>query len=338
MQTRLKLSAALILLVGSGVSTTTAQRATPKQPETSTESRAAGSESGDESPGIGAGEVRIRFTDGGQLVVGLLKSEITIHTRFGNLQIPLSEIRQIQLATRLTTLDIGKIHKNVKLLASDNPDVRNEARRKLFQLGSRAWLLIKDAEKDSNAKIAAEAAKLAEKMLGENSEGSLKPRELDIVQTGSSVISGRIIGTKLSVLTAQFGRQEISLASLNAIENLWDPGRITGEVMPDPGTLHGLQSKVGRTFRFRVKGSAARVVWGSDVYTLDSSLETAAVHAGVLKDGQTGIVAVTILGQKQGFKASARNGVVSHDWGHYPGSYRVLQDGALTLPPIPDAK
>jgi len=31
-------------------------------------------------------------------------------------------------------------------------------------------------------------------------------------------------------------------------------------------------------------------LWGSDIYTLDSTLGMAAVHAGVVKAGQTGVV------------------------------------------------
>ena len=36
-----------------------------------------------------------------------------------------------------------------------------------------------------------------------------------------------------------------------------------------------------------VTGSSQGTVWGTDLYTDDSSIPAAAVHAGVLKDGET---------------------------------------------------
>ena len=43
-------------------------------------------------------------------------------------------------------------------------------------------------------------------------------------------------------------------------------------------------------------------MWGTDVYTADASLAAAAVHAGVLKVGQTGIVKVTTIPQQPSFE------------------------------------
>ena len=80
---------------------------------------------------------------------------------------------------------------------------------------------------------------------------------------------------------------------------------------------------VGRTFFFRVTGSSGGSIWGTDVYTADSTLAVAPVHAGVLKLGQTGIVKVTILPPKTSYQASTRNGIQSGQWNEFPGSYKV---------------
>ena len=56
----------------------------------------------------------------------------------------------------------------------------------------------------------------------------------------------------------------------------------------DPGNLVELRGQVGRNFVFDVTGRTDGPVWGDKVYTDDSSLATAAVHAGVLRDGQPG--------------------------------------------------
>jgi hypothetical protein len=58
---------------------------------------------------------------------------------------------------------------------------------------------------------------------------------------------------------------------------------------------------------------------GTDVCTLDSALALAAVHAGVLWPGQTGVVRVTLVGPVAGFRATIRNGVSSGAYGAYAG-------------------
>ena len=81
---------------------------------------------------------------------------------------------------------------------------------------------------------------------------------------------------------------------------------------------------IGQTLTFRVTGHVGSTLWGTDMYTLDSGLATAAVHAGVLKVGETGNVRVQILGPQGAFLGSTRHGLTSSDYGGYPGAYRIL--------------
>jgi hypothetical protein len=97
------------------------------------------------------------------------------------------------------------------------------------------------------------------------------------------------------------------------------------QAQPDPGTLSTLPPQPpGTQVLFDVIGSNGGVVWGSDVYTHDSDLATAAVHAGVLLDGERGIVRVTYTDTLNvAFTGSARNGVWSEDFGPWPVGFRV---------------
>ena len=106
--------------------------------------------------------------------------------------------------------------------------------------------------------------------------------------------------------------------------------------LPDPGALR-TTSEPGRVLFFRVTGTSSGSVYGTDVYTSGCVLGTAAVHAGVLKIGQTGVVKVTTIPSHQGYVSSTRNGITSSSWGSYPG-FRVeapgdedqdVSDGAL---------
>jgi hypothetical protein len=93
-----------------------------------------------------------------------------------------------------------------------------------------------------------------------------------------------------------------------------------------------LPNDVGRTYTFRVTGSADGSVWGTDTYTADSALAAAAVHAGVLRVGETGLVRVRMVAGLSAYSGSSRNGVTSGSWDAYPSAYTVSRAGRETKP------
>jgi hypothetical protein len=101
--------------------------------------------------------------------------------------------------------------------------------------------------------------------------------------------------------------------------------QLAGNVMPNPGTLQNYRSHVGDAFYFRVTGDNmdGGGIWGTDVYTTDSYLSLVAVHAGILKAGETGVVKVTILPGQESYQGSVRNGVNSSAWQSFPASFKV---------------
>ena len=115
-------------------------------------------------------------------------------------------------------------------------------------------------------------------------------------------------------------------------------GSVTSQVaqvtvgLSDPGTLAFFNgTATSGTFLFRVFGSSFGSVFGTDVYTDDSRLSTAALHAGAVSSFQDGVVEVTVLPGLNSYVGSTRNGVTSTSWGPHPRSYRVR---AYT-PPLP---
>ena len=96
-------------------------------------------------------------------------------------------------------------------------------------------------------------------------------------------------------------------------------------ILPDPGTLTSITDAApGKTMLFKVTGkTSGGSVWGTDMYTTDSTLALVAVHAGVLKDGEEGIVKVTFAPGQSKYKGTARNGVTSSAWESYNLSYTV---------------
>ena len=98
-----------------------------------------------------------------------------------------------------------------------------------------------------------------------------------------------------------------------------------GTVPEDPGNLESFRGRNGEVFRFRVRGSALGSLWGDGVYTDDSSLATAAVHAGVLRREEEGVVAVRILPGRKEYAGAERNGVASESYGEWHGSFEFVE-------------
>ena len=97
------------------------------------------------------------------------------------------------------------------------------------------------------------------------------------------------------------------------------------QILTDPGNLAGYEgSAPGEILFFRTTGrTSGGSVWGSRLYTLDSELGMAAVHAGALKAGETGVVMVTLAPGQTKYDSSARHGVRTNPWGSHRLSYRV---------------
>lgn len=62
-------------------------------------------------------------------------------------------------------------------------------------------------------------------------------------------------------------------------------------------------------------------VWGTDVYTDDSSVCAAAVHAGKITFADGGNVIIEIRAGQHTYTGSTRNGVTSQDYSDWPGSF-----------------
>jgi len=84
-----------------------------------------------------------------------------------------------------------------------------------------------------------------------------------------------------------------------------------------PTNMHGLCETVGTTYYFRVTGISEGQLWGTDIYSGDSTIGAAAVHAGLLKPGETELLRVTVVTPPEKFPGTVRNGVTSTEYGRY---------------------
>ena len=86
------------------------------------------------------------------------------------------------------------------------------------------------------------------------------------------------------------------------------------------------RGKNGQRFSYRcpASDSLSFSLWGTDIYTDDSSLCLAAVHMGLISPQQGGIVTIEIVSEQQSYTGSTRNGVTSSGYGIWAGSFRFI--------------
>lgn len=115
---------------------------------------------------------------------------------------------------------------------------------------------------------------------------------------------------------------------------------LAADVIAGPDNLVGYRNRVGQSFQFLLTGTPSSNVWGTDVYTDNSRLGAAAVHAGVLGVGEIKVVTVKILPGQSSYTGSTRNTITSSSASSYGGSYAFAgatgtTGGSIVLPSLP---
>jgi hypothetical protein len=274
-----------------------------------------------------AGAVEVRLTDNSTLKLTLRDERIEVETRYGKLLIPVAEVRQVEFATRVADDVAKRVEAAVANLGSPQFRLREAASAELIALRERAYPGLLRAAKHGDAETARRAEELLAHLRETVPGDQLAIRAHDVIQTDEMKVVGRITAAALPVNTVAFGEQSLKLADVRSLRSLAvpEPAPEAVAILPDPGNLVTLQGQIGKTFAFTVTGAVNGSVWGTDIYTSDSTLAAAAVHAGVLQPGQTGVVRVTVIAPLPAFQGSARNGVTSMPYGPFPGAYRVVR-------------
>ena len=110
----------------------------------------------------------------------------------------------------------------------------------------------------------------------------------------------------------------------------------TVEVTPTPdttvedawrATAVDHRADVGEQFSYEcpARGEASNI-WGTDLYTDDSSVCTAGVHTGTITFEEGGSVTIEIRAGADEYVPSERNGVTSLVYGPWGGSFVVVDD------------
>ena len=91
-------------------------------------------------------------------------------------------------------------------------------------------------------------------------------------------------------------------------------------------TVTDYRDRVGARVAFDCPTNGSDVtIWGTDTYSDDSSVCTAAVHAGLISFGRGGRVVLQIKPGQSRYNGSTRNGVQSESYAAWEGSFSFVR-------------
>jgi hypothetical protein len=280
-----------------------------------------------EPPAAEPGAVEVRFTDGGVLKMTLLEEKIELMTPSGKKAVRLADLRKVELAPRIAAGEAKLIEAAVRGLGGRTFKERERASAFLLRKGLWAYPALLAASKSTDAETRRRAGIIIDVLKETLPDELFEMHETDILHTAEGKLTGKIAQESWKATTAQFGAVQVKLADVARAVSLAHPEPLSERLVaqPDPGTMTAFQGQIGKVFAFRVTGAIQGTVWGSGTYTSDSSLATAAVHAGVLKVGETKTIKVRVVAPLNTYAGSSQNGVTTRPYGPWDGSYEIIK-------------
>ena len=280
----------------------------------------------DEKPAKGVA-VEIALEDDGRLKALLLDESITLITPYGRLQIPSGEIETVEFATRLSeTLD-KQVGRAVLELGDREFQGPRGGRRVPHQVPRQGLSGGREGQdrQGSRGGRAGRGGRRGDRG-GRAARATCCPRLRRGRHCPLAHLRPDSKSPSLKLRTEAFGELTLKLHDAVGLRGGSASAPVEeGEVADAPPTLMQLQQQVGKIFRYKAVGVLQGSVWGTDVYTLDSQLGAAAVHAGALKNGQTGVVKVRVIAGQPAYNGSIRNGVTSSNYAVFPASYQFVK-------------
>jgi hypothetical protein len=281
-------------------------------------------------PKPAAVDVEVRCLDDSTMKLKLLDERLEVVTKYGKLEIPATDIRRIEFAARVPSEVTARVSLLISNLNHPDFEMREKATAELREFKERGYPLLVKAVKNSDPEISRRAEETVKYLQQRVPAAQLEAREMDVIHTDDCKITGKLSAASLRVQTSMFGEQALKLTDVRSLKSL--NGNSTEEgvnAAAAPGNMMAYQNQYGKELAFTVSPPAngqAPSVWGTDIYTLDSNLAGAALHAGLVQPGQSHVVRVRIVTSPAQYTGSARNGITSSPYGTYPsGAFEFVK-------------
>ena len=99
--------------------------------------------------------------------------------------------------------------------------------------------------------------------------------------------------------------------------------------------LSDYRGQDGVVLSMTITGTTEGNVWGTGIYSDDSDIPKAAVHANVVKLGETKTVEITIMPGQSSYVGSTKNGIESYDYVEWEGSFKFNDAENVDVPTNP---
>ncbi|WP_254512143.1 LCCL domain-containing protein [Anatilimnocola floriformis] len=281
----------------------------------------------EKKPTIDPRTISVVLTDGSSMKVLLAEETIELQTPHGKLTFPIADIVKIEFAYRAAEEVSLAIEKMIDDLGSTDFKVREVAMAGLLEKKEKCYAaLVRAVRQQSDLEMRQRLEQLIERLKQDIPEERLNVRTQDYIYTADSKIAGKLAVKQFKISSAQFGKLELKLSDIQDLKLASAAPELPDDdlknVQQDPGNMQAYTGQIGKSFAFRVTGNGS-YCYGTDVYTTDSPLATAAVHMGLLKQGETGVLICTMLASPPSFTSSTRNGITSSNWSQYPAAYTL---------------
>ncbi len=276
-------------------------------------------------------EAEVRCVDDSVLKLKILDERLNVSTRYGSLQVPVADIRRIEFATRVTPEVAERVSLLISNLNHPDFDAREKATAELRELRERAYFPLLKAIKHQDPEISRRAEETVRYIQQKVPPGQLDVREYDVIYTDDSKFTGMIGSAILRVQTTMFGEQSLRLADIRSLKSgMSIAAEEVANAPAAPTNMMAFQNQFGKEVVFTVTGAQPGAqgtgVWGTDIYTLDSNVGAAAVHAGLVKQGSTAPLRLRIVTSPAQFVGSFRNSIGSTPYGTYPaGAFEFVK-------------
>jgi hypothetical protein len=162
-------------------------------------------------------ELVAHFVDGSVIRRVRVIDSIDVQTRYGKLSVPITEIRRIEFATRLSEETSRQIERAIDGLGNRAFAQRENATRELTALGARAYPALKKAASSADKEVSRRAQEVIAQIEQTVAAEQLLPRPQDVIHTADSVLTGQILTTSLKAKTSTFGESQLAICELQAI-------------------------------------------------------------------------------------------------------------------------
>jgi hypothetical protein len=196
--------------------------------------------------------ITVKTRDGSTVVVTLANTSLKMATKYGDLTIPVADVRRVTIAERV---DADALIAAIKDLGSADYRVRGSAYETILAMGPATRPSVWRASKSKDTEVAVAAGKLLEKL------GPEVPVHDELVTVHGDTYRGLLMGD-LNVTNTHFGRATLKFGSVKAVEiSRQYTASVEIDAAANPTNAKWLDSGFFVNGRYRVQANGMVDLW-----------------------------------------------------------------------------